>query len=85
MAKRKMCATRGLKGSEPVQLAIGSLAESTRVHSRADLRLPLVRQPWIGFLGEGNSAGFACGNNFHQKNMEFAVPTVRGSALSRAR
>jgi hypothetical protein len=52
--------TRSLKESELVQLAIRSFGESTRVHSRADLRLPSVRQPWIGFLSEGYSAGFAC-------------------------
>ena len=67
--------TRSLKESELVQLAIRSFGESTRVHSRADLRLPSVRQPWIGFLSEGYSAGFACRNDFRSKKMEFAVPT----------
>ena len=69
---------RCLIGSGPIQLAIG-LGESTRAHFFADLRLPLVRQPRIGFLSEGNSAGFACGNNFRSKNMEFAVATGLGS------
>jgi hypothetical protein len=34
------------------------------------------RQSCIRFLSEGNSAGFACGNNFRSKNMEFAVAAV---------
>jgi len=47
--------------------------------SCAALRLPLVRQIYIRFLSEGNSAGFACGNNFRSKNMEFAVATMAGN------
>ena len=66
-----------LKGPVPVDTALKSigLGESIRVHSSANLRLPLVRQPWIGFLSEDNSAGFASGNNFRSKNMGFALAT----------
>ena len=37
--------TRCLRGSEPVQLAIQWLGESTGAHSRIPLRLPSLRQP----------------------------------------
>jgi hypothetical protein len=59
----------------PRNINIG-LGESIQVYFPCSLRLPLVRQPCIRFLSEGNSAGFACCNNFRSKNMEFAVATV---------
>src|SRR5712692_2557121 len=69
--------------SEPVQLAIRSFGEPTRIHPLADLHLPAVRQPWIRFKKRGCPAGLPTTTTSARKNMEFAVPPVSRSEVNR--